>query len=413
MYGSGAMDPYIATRARPGRRDPRHLPHRLDVEQPAGLAAGAASSARTAAGSARRSRTDWDGETVAYECRPDHVTWATGCGITAALSPFGGRAKLVWNVDWAARWGLFGATIEGCGKDLATAGGSRDRADAISRQVFEREPPLNIPYEFLNIGGRKMSTSQGRARLPTRSPTLLPPDDPALPVPALTGPTTPSTSTRPATRSRASSTSSTGAPRPRPARPVRGELPPDPERIFAPQPGRPRPTQRPRRPRYRPPFRHLALLAQVPGVELEGASRPRRAHRSTSESAILDARTRAVRAWLEGFAPPEARIEVHRASLPDAVRGPAPEQRGFLARSPVKSTRSPLPSGLARRSNPRVFTTAKESGLGAGGRLRGPVRCVPRAVVRSAGRLAARVAGPRIRGRTAPRGRRSVTRQPA
>ena len=61
------------------------------------------------------------------------------------VSPFGGRAKLVWNVDWAARWGLVGATIEGCGKDLATAGGSRDRADAISRRVFDREPPLNIP----------------------------------------------------------------------------------------------------------------------------------------------------------------------------------------------------------------------------------------------------------------------------
>ena len=52
-------------------------------------------------------------------------------------------------------------TIEPCGKDLATAGGSRDRADAIAREIFEREPPLNVPYEFLNIGGRKMSTSKG------------------------------------------------------------------------------------------------------------------------------------------------------------------------------------------------------------------------------------------------------------
>ena len=84
-----------------------------------------------------------------------------GCGFHGRVAPFGGRAKLVWNVDWAARWGLVGATIEGCGKDLATAGGSRDRADAISRRVFEREPPLNVPYEFLNIGGKKMSTSKG------------------------------------------------------------------------------------------------------------------------------------------------------------------------------------------------------------------------------------------------------------
>src|SRR5205085_2057984 len=104
---------------------------------------------------------DWDGREVTYECRPDLVEWATGCGFRGKVSPFGGRAKMVWNVDWAARWGLVGATIEGCGKDLATAGGSRDRADAISRRVFDREPPLNVPYEFLNIGGKKMSTSRG------------------------------------------------------------------------------------------------------------------------------------------------------------------------------------------------------------------------------------------------------------
>src|SRR5919198_4431 len=45
---------------------------------------------------------------------------------------------------------------------VARAGGSRDRSDAIAREVFEREPPINVPYEFLNIGGRKMSTSKGR-----------------------------------------------------------------------------------------------------------------------------------------------------------------------------------------------------------------------------------------------------------
>ena len=54
-----------------------------------------------------------------------------------------------------------GVTIEPCGKDLSTRGGSRDRSDAIAREVFEREPPLNFPYEFLNIGGKKMSTSKG------------------------------------------------------------------------------------------------------------------------------------------------------------------------------------------------------------------------------------------------------------
>ena len=154
---------------------------------------------------------DWDGKEVSYECRADLVEWATGCGFKGRVSPFGGRAKMVWNVDWAARWGLVGATIEGCGKDLATAGGSRDRADAISRRVFDREPPLNIPYEFLNIGGKKMSTSKGSGAAAHEMA-----DDPAarpdaLPVPA--PPTQQGDRLRPdqATPFRACSTNSTAS----------------------------------------------------------------------------------------------------------------------------------------------------------------------------------------------------------
>ena len=105
--------------------------------------------------------TDWDGETVAVSCRPDYVTWARGCGWSGRVAPWKGAAKLPWNLEWAAQWSLLGVTIEPCGKDLSTRGGSRDRSDAIAREVFEREPPLNLAYEFLNIGGKKMSTSKG------------------------------------------------------------------------------------------------------------------------------------------------------------------------------------------------------------------------------------------------------------
>ena len=175
QYGSGAMDPYIAKALDKARRDPGHLPHRLRPSSIPRVGCRSASSARTAARSAPPRARDWDGDRSSTSACRTWSKWATGCGFNGRVSPFGGRAKLVWNVDWAARWGLTGATIEGCGKDLATAGGSRDRADAISRQVFEREPPLNIPYEFLNIGGKKMSTSEGRAPPRTRSRTLLPP----------------------------------------------------------------------------------------------------------------------------------------------------------------------------------------------------------------------------------------------
>ena len=99
-----------------------------------------------------------------------------GCGTSGWISPFGGAAKLPWNLEWAAQWSLFGVTIEPCGKDLSTAGGSRDRSDAIAREVFEREPPLNVPYEFLNIGGKKMSTSKGSGAAAHTIAEVVPPE---------------------------------------------------------------------------------------------------------------------------------------------------------------------------------------------------------------------------------------------
>ncbi|HEX5451484.1 MAG TPA: lysine--tRNA ligase, partial [Candidatus Limnocylindrales bacterium] len=120
--------------------------------------------------------TSWDGDRVFYECRTDLVEWARGCGHSGWISPFGGRAKLPWNLEWAAQWSLFGVTIEPCGKDLSTAGGSRDRSDAIAREVYEREPPINVPYEFLNVGGRKMSTSKGLGASAVDFTSVVPPE---------------------------------------------------------------------------------------------------------------------------------------------------------------------------------------------------------------------------------------------
>jgi lysyl-tRNA synthetase class 1 len=174
QYGSGAMDPYIAQALDRAGVILDIYRTVSTVIHPTGwlpVSVICENCGRIGTTAAR----DWDGHEVSYECRADLVEWATGCGFTGRVSPFGGRAKLVWNVDWAARWGLTGATIEGCGKDLATAGGSRDRADAISRRVFEREPPLNIPYEFLNIGGRKMSTSRGEGAAAHEIAEVLPP----------------------------------------------------------------------------------------------------------------------------------------------------------------------------------------------------------------------------------------------
>ena len=99
--------------------------------------------------------TSYDGEQVEYVCRD--VTFTNGCGYQGKISPFNGRAKLPWKVEWAAKFKVIGIDIEGAGKDHSTRGGARQVAEAISRQVFHHEPPFNIPYEFFNIAGKKMS----------------------------------------------------------------------------------------------------------------------------------------------------------------------------------------------------------------------------------------------------------------
>ncbi len=116
----------------------------------------------------------FDGEKVLYECG-DFVKWAKGCGYKGKISPFNGNAKLPWKVEWAAKFSVMDVDIEGGGKDHSTKGGAREIADAISREVFNREPPLNVPYEFFNVGGKKMSSSKGAGSSSREIADLLPP----------------------------------------------------------------------------------------------------------------------------------------------------------------------------------------------------------------------------------------------
>ncbi len=103
---------------------------------------------------------DFDGETVQVQCRD--LDWVKGCGFEGRVSPFGGRAKLPWKVEWPAKWKVMGVEIEGAGKDHSTKGGSRDVANHISKEVFAYEPPFDVPYEFFLVGGKKMSSSKGQ-----------------------------------------------------------------------------------------------------------------------------------------------------------------------------------------------------------------------------------------------------------
>lgn len=307
---------------------------------------------------------DWDGREVTYECRPDIVRWAVGCGGMGRVSPFGGRAKLPWNVDWPARWGLVGATIEGCGKDLATAGGSRDRSDAISRRVFEREPPVNVPYEFLNIGGRKMSTSQGRGVSAHQMADLLPPE--VLRFLFLRSRPNrhldfdPEGDTIPGLFDEFDRVAGAVA-----GREVRGEIPADADRILRMSlVDEAADLQREAR-RFRPPFRHLALLLQVPGVDVESRMAAEKgAPLDDEERAILAARSDIARAWLEHFAPDRYRVEIQREGLPDFAIGLAAPEVAFLAALADAAESAAPGSGDAWQD--LIFRTAGDVGLTSG-----------------------------------------------
>ena len=329
IYPTGAVDEYIRTaldradRVREIYRRVANVQHPADWLPVSVVCENCGKVGTTIA-------TKWDGERVFYECRPGLVEWARGCGHSGWVSPFGGRAKLPWNLEWAAQWGILGVTIEPNGKDLATAGGSRDRSDAISREVFEREPPINLPYEFLNIAGKKMSTSKGRGAAAHTMVDLLPPElvrflflryrpshaidfDPA-------GDTIPRLFDE---FDRVAAAVS--------GRAVKGELPPDHDRIFAMSLLEPGADVAAEAARFRPNFSQVAMLAQLPGADLERRIEAEKGEPlDLPEHVILADRLKAAHAWLDGYAPDRARIAV-RDELPmEARHALADDQRAFL-----------------------------------------------------------------------------------
>ncbi len=88
---------------------------------------------------------------VLYECSCGHEGYAS-------LK----EGKLVWRVDWPARWKILNVTCEPFGKDHASAGGSYDTGRRIAKEIFGIEPPYPVPYEWINLKGvGAMSSSKG------------------------------------------------------------------------------------------------------------------------------------------------------------------------------------------------------------------------------------------------------------
>ena len=309
---------------------------------------------------------DWDGETVSVDCRADLVAWAVGCSWSGRVAPFGGTAKLPWNLEWAAQWKLFGVTIEPNGKDLATAGGSRDRSNAISREVFDSEPPLNFPYEFLNIGGKKMSTSKGRGAAAHTIGSVVPPEQLRFLF----------VRQRPETALDFDPEGTDAIPRlfdefdrlgaATAGRDVKGELPSGHESIFRYSLLDPAADVKAAADAFRPAFAHLALLVQIPGVDVpERVAAEKGADLTEAETADLEVRLAAVRRWLEAYAPERARIEIRRDALPAEAGLLSPEQRAWLQALADAARTSAPQSGEAWQA--AIFAVAAEVGLDAKG----------------------------------------------
>ncbi len=101
--------------------------------------------------------TKYDEEyTVEYSCKK--------CNHKASLDfRKEGIAKLPWRVDWPMRWSYEQVDFEPGGKDHSTAGGSYDTGKQIVKEVWNREAPYYVMYDFISIKGRggKISSSSG------------------------------------------------------------------------------------------------------------------------------------------------------------------------------------------------------------------------------------------------------------
>lgn len=311
--------------------------------------------------------TAWDAERglVRYACRADLVTWATGCGHAGEVSPFGGRAKLPFNVDWAAKWSEFGVTIEPNGKDLGTRGGARDRSEAIAREVFDREPPLNLVYEFLNVGGRKMSTSKGTGAAATEIAEVVPPEQLRLlfirPRPNQAISFDPDgTDAIPRLFDESDRLAAAIA-----GREVRGELPADAPHLFAASLVEPAADVAAEAALHRPPFSHLALLVQVPGVDVaERTAAEKGAPLTPREQELLAERVAAARAWLATYAPDRVRVAVQETLPAAAVAALDAPQRAFLAALGQRLADAVAWTGEGLQD--AIFAAARELDLPAG-----------------------------------------------
>lgn len=101
---------------------------------------------------------------INYESDSGNVKYMCNCGHRGDLNINNAtNIKLQWKVDWPMRWMVEGVTFETGGIDHSASNGSKAVSERVAREIFNYEPPIYIPYNFIGIkgGGAKMSSSTG------------------------------------------------------------------------------------------------------------------------------------------------------------------------------------------------------------------------------------------------------------
>ncbi|MBN1324133.1 MAG: lysine--tRNA ligase [Methanotrichaceae archaeon] len=269
---------------------------------------------------------DLDRETVDYVC---------SCGYSGTASMRGG-GKLVWRVDWPARWPLLHVTMEPFGKDHATSGGSYDTGKRISEEIYGYPAPHPVIYEWIHLKGKgAMHSSTGLVVTIKEMLDVVPPEvlryliirtkpekhiefDPGLPLLTLVD-----EYDQRAGDSRALELSAIGEAEP-----------------------------------FQIPFRHMVTAVQIArGDDEQLIKALERSGYETSRMGEILGRARNAEIWLARYAPQNVRFQVQEG-LPSAVKNLGPDEKEGLR---VLSERI---SGLEAQSiHDEIYAVAKDLGL--------------------------------------------------
>jgi lysyl-tRNA synthetase class 1 len=104
---------------------------------------------------------------VSYKCSGTKLgdKYVKGCGYEGTVKVSDGNGKLMWKVEFAARWVALDIRFEAYGKELTD---SVKINDWVAESVLNYPPPFHARYElFQDKSGRKLSKSSGNLVTPT------------------------------------------------------------------------------------------------------------------------------------------------------------------------------------------------------------------------------------------------------